>query len=401
MIEIKVPHNSAYDFGIGVDRLSGSAMNMVVNAGEPSTVIKSDGIIQSFEVGRVSNSSDLQQKLEIDIEASYGCATFGAGASARFSYMKETEIHSSSMFMTVTATVHLADLSIDHSVLTEQAAAMVDRKDIFAARYGNMFCRSCKRGGLFVGVLQVVTNSQEDTTKIEGELSGTYGFFSAEAAAKFNEILNTYNAKAYCSVYAEGGPPIQIKNTNDASEFLKHANDWMLAFQNNPDQYAVPYEWTLSPITIAEGPLPLNEIQIQKAQDILKFCARERTSLLDQLNQLTWIISHPDKVEWANAASDKEIRDAARAVQVDLDTIADCAIAAINSPGDAVFPAVFAGAKGGSYPSAVIPSKLPTPTPTSTPATPATPIPTNKPFDPSLVGVRADNTSLNLFGRNR
>lgn len=87
--------------------------------------------------------------------------------------------------MTVTASVHLADLSIDVSRLTEEAARVVTQPKIFAARYGNMFCRACKRGGMFVGMLRVETNSERDAGTIETELSGSYGLFSAEAKMKF------------------------------------------------------------------------------------------------------------------------------------------------------------------------------------------------------------------------
>ncbi|MFC9600857.1 PASTA domain-containing protein [Peribacillus butanolivorans] len=361
-MEIILPHKTGYDFGIGIDRLSGYANNKVVE-GEPTTVWKSEGIVQSFNVTRVRSSNDLQQQLGLDIEASYGCASFGAGASARFKYMKETKVQSTSLFMTVTVTVHLADLSIDESHLTVEAGKVVDKPDVFAARYGNMFARACKRGGLFVGVLHVQTNSEQEASSIEGELRGSYGLFSAEAKANFQNIINKHNASVYCSVYAEGGPAIQITKPDDPAELLTNANSWIQAFQENPDKYSRPYEWTFSDISIAEGPLPLNYVQIQKVQDILKFCARERTTLLDSLNQFTWILNHPEQFDWTNAVSVEEIQEAARTTQVDLDTIADCASDAINDPENAQMPAPYAQARNKLYPFAVKPSPLPQPRP--------------------------------------
>src|SRR6266545_4623208 len=112
MQQIRVPHVRGYDFGVGADRLSGSAMNQVVKP-TPSEPMLAGGGTQSFDVSRVSSTRDLQQRLGIDLEASYGCASFGAGASGRFSYMQTSEVHSSSLFMTVAATMHHADLSID------------------------------------------------------------------------------------------------------------------------------------------------------------------------------------------------------------------------------------------------------------------------------------------------
>ncbi|MCQ6563989.1 hypothetical protein NNL21_35590 [Paenibacillus mendelii] len=139
----------------------------------------------------------------------------------------------------------------------------------------------------------------------------------------------------------------------------------MKAFHDHPDQYARPYEWTLSDIAIAEGPT-LNYAELEHAQDILKYCARQRTTLLDQLNLLTWMVSHPERFDWTNAASPEKIREASNATQVDLDTLADCASRAINDPANALMPAPYAAARGGSYPSAVVPSPLPKPHPGET-----------------------------------
>jgi hypothetical protein len=360
VLNINVPHIRGYDFGVGVDRLSGTPMNQVVDAAA-STPLPGQGGVQSFEVSRVYTTRDLQEKLGIDIEASYGCASFGAGASARFSYMKDSHVHSSALFMTVTATVHLADLSIDQSVLTEAARDVADRPDVFTARYGDMFCRACSRGGLFVGVMRIETYSSSDATEIEAALKGSYGFFSAEAKANFKSVTTEHRASVYCSIYSEGGPTLVIGDPSDPAILLENANTWMRALHEDPARYAKPYEWTLSPVTIAEGPLPLNPAQIQHCQDVLQHCALERTNLLDQLNRLEWINDHPERFDWADAVTHEQIRTAARNTQKDLDMVARCASSAINNPSEAVMPATFASRllPPASYPSAAMPAPLP------------------------------------------
>src|SRR5262245_39755795 len=115
--EIRVPHLDTYNYGVGVDRLSGTAMNQAVTP-TISPPIDAQGAGQTFEVARVSSTHDLQQKLGVDVDASYGCASFGAGVSARFKFSQESQIHSASLFMTVTRTIHLADVSIPECVLT-------------------------------------------------------------------------------------------------------------------------------------------------------------------------------------------------------------------------------------------------------------------------------------------
>jgi hypothetical protein len=368
--QLRVPHTEAYDFGIGVECLSGAAMNKVVG-GEPSTVTRAGGSTQSFEVSRIRSTRELEEQLGIDIEASYGSATFGAGASARFSYMKKTEVQTSSLFLTVTATIHLADLSIDECVLTQSASAVVDRPDLFMGRYGDMFARACKRGGIFVGVMRVDTRTEEVANSIEAELKGSYGLFSAEATVNFRSVATSHDASVYCSLYSEGGPALRITDPADPAQLLGAANAWMQAMHDDPDRYGRPYEWILAPITIANGPAA-DPIRIQHGQDVLTFCARERTTLLDQLNLLQWIRNHPEHYDWNGAVTRDAVTTAARATQTDLDTIAACASAAINDPGAARMPAEFSGNR---YPTASMPSPLPralpgAPPPPEQPATP-------------------------------
>jgi hypothetical protein len=358
--QIKVPHARGYDFGIGVDRLAGAAMNQVVKP-TPSSTMSSSGAIQSFQVSRLYSTRDLQKKLGIDIDASYGCAMFGAGASARFGYMQDSSVHSSSLFMSVTATVHQADLSIDLCELTESAAQVVDRPDIFDARYGNMFCRSCSRGGLFVAVMKIETRSESEANSMEYELKGSYGLFSAEAQAKFSSVTSEHQASVYCNLYAEGGPALSINDPHDPKELLKNANAWMQAMHNDPNRNSVPYEWTLSPITIAEGPMPLNEADIQHGQDVLQVCARARTSILDQLNLLSWIHDHRERFDWTGPVTPEQVTAAVRGTEGDLDIVARCASHAIDNPKVAVLPARYAADRGETYPAGIVPTPLPKP----------------------------------------
>lgn len=356
--QIRVPHVRGYDFGVGVDRLSGSPMNLAV-AGTPTPPLHASGATQSFEVSRVSSTHDLQKSLGIDVSASYGCASFGAGVSARFKFAESTEVHSSSLFMAVTATVHLADLSLNLCKLTSEAALMVDRPEIFESRYGNMFARACSRGGLFVGVLHLETFSEEEATSIESDLKGSYGLFSADASVKFKKVCADRKVSVYCRLYSEGGPKLQIHDPTDPAELLQTANAWMAAVNADPDRQAVPYEWTMSPISIAEGPLPLNQADIENAQDILLVCAQTRSSLLDSLNQLSWMHDHADKYDWEGAPSPDHFGQVIAAIQTDLSTIGSCASAAIDHPKSAVMPSIYASSHGGSYPVATPPAVLP------------------------------------------
>jgi hypothetical protein len=360
--QITVPHLATYSFGVGVDRLSGTAMNLAVNPTPQPPVVS--GANQGFEVSRISSTSDLQEKLGIDVDASYGCAAFGTGISARFSFARESDVHSASLFLAVTADVHLADLSIAECTLTAAASSVVDRPDIFSGTYGDMFARACRTGGFFVGLIRVETFDDAEATSIEAQLHGSYGAFDATATGKFKEITTEHNVNVYCKLYAEGGPPLQLSDPGDPALLLQAANTWMAAMQADPTQYARPYEWTLAPLSIAEGPLPLNQAQIEGAQDVLKFCADQRVALDDQLNLLTWWIQHPDRYDWSGAPNLlQEATQAASGTQIDLDTVTQCASAAMDDPATALMPAAYAAGKGIAYPAGQMPTALPKPFP--------------------------------------
>jgi hypothetical protein len=358
--QMSVPHLDGYDFGVGLDSLSGTLMNLAVTptVGPPAGAGGSDHF---FQVARVSTTHDLQRSLGIDASASYG--TFGANVSGRFNFAQEVSVHSASLFMTITATVRLANLSIPDCVLTPAAAALAGRPDVFTQRYGDVFFRACTRGGLFVGVMQVETFDESDATSIEGELRGSYGLFSADVTAKFSDVTKMHNSKIYCTVYSEGGPGLTVQRPDDPAELLALANTWMQAMQTSPAANARPYQWTLSPLSIAEGPLPPNAADIQNAQDVLKFCADQRLALLDQFNLLSWWVQHPDQYDWTGTYPLDQARQAAAGTQRDLDTVAETASAAINDPAHAVRPADYAQAHGITYPAGGLPAVYPKPKP--------------------------------------
>jgi hypothetical protein len=225
-----------------------------------------------------------------------------------------------------------------------------------------MFCRACSRGGLFVGLMRVETRTSVESDAIELELKGSYGLFSAEATTTFSEVTRRHDASVYCTLYAEGGPALQLGDPTDPGSLLTVANAWMRAMVEDPDRYARPLEWTLSPVRIADGPWP-NAESVRHAQDVLEFCARERTELLDELNLLDWIREHPAWFSWAGTSVTlTDVDRAWRARQGDLDLLAACASAALDAPADAVMPAPYAAARvpAQEYRGVATPDPLPT-----------------------------------------
>src|ERR1700730_5422035 len=144
-----VPWQEGYNYGIGADLVSGGPMGLAVDGRNPNGVTGAHGSLTEFTVQRIQTTSDLEKALDIDVSASYGSAAFGAGVDARFSFAKKCQVQTSSLFLSVVAKVVLEFKQIDDPVLTVNSASLVDNPLAFATRFGNVFVRGLRRGGLF------------------------------------------------------------------------------------------------------------------------------------------------------------------------------------------------------------------------------------------------------------
>lgn len=339
---------------------SGSPMGKVVE-GSANPVTGAAGAVVEFKVRQIQDTEDLETALGIDVEASYGCGAFGGGATARFNYAKSTKVQSNSLFMMVTASVELAFESIDAPVLTSGAKEIVDRTDVFEQRYGDMFVRGVARGGIYVGTLQIITNSTKESIDVAAHLEGTYGLFALDASAKFKEVQQEFHGRTFVDMYHEGGPVnMKINSFTDPMELLRNANEFLESFQKTPEEVARPYFVTLAPIAIAEGSVPPNAAEIQRAQDVLVYCAKRRSALLDIMNLADYILDHAEMYE-AEVGVFDELRATAAAAQKDLDLLADCASVAMNDRTSAKLPTPFAEERGETFPLTKLPEKMPVP----------------------------------------
>jgi hypothetical protein len=359
--DLTVPIRPGYNLGVGADLLSGAPRNKAVISDVLKSVDDAEGASINFVIERCESTRDLEQSLGISAEASYGSPSFGAGVSARFDFAKSAKIQSSSLFMSIIATIRLKVLSIDAPTLTPEASKLVDRQDIFAQRFGNVFVRSLERGGIFIGVLRIDTASSKESEDVSSDLEGSYGLFSGKASEKFAEVEKKFKSDVFVQMYHEGGPiGLKITDPTNPLQLLANANLFLESFDvPNPGVVAVPYAVTLAPISIATGPFPPNEAQLGHAQDVMRFCAQRRSVLLDQLNLLQLIVDRPSRFDFSNGANAQEIAVSAANTEIDLDLIAECASAAINSPSAAKFPTEFALVAHKKFPSAIMPAILP------------------------------------------
>lgn len=356
---LEVAWRKDYDLGIGVDASSGAPMNQVVIP-DASSVLDAKGAVVDMVVQRIYSTEELNESLDIGAEASYGCGAFGSGISARFKFSEESKVQTSSLFMVISVHVALNHLSIDAPTLTPLAAAEVDNQKLFKQKYGDMFIRGLSRGGVFVGVLRIDTVSQEQASEVAASIEGSYGLLSAKADAKFKSVQEKYKSEVLIRMYHEGGPvDLGINDLHNPYELLVNANRFLASFKEQPENVAIPYLVSLAPVTIAHGPEPLNEAQLESAQEVLRYCARKRSKILDAINLLEFMNENRKKFDVSNGASWDDLVTAIGNYQADYQIIVDCASAAMNHPASAKLPAPFAEDKGEKFPLGVLPDPLP------------------------------------------
>lgn len=363
LVQVQVPYRDNYDFGIGVDLATGSPMGRVVGggAGDVSGVVGAGGATTSYDISRIHTTEALEKKLGIHAEASYGVGVFGS-VSARFDFAQSSKIQTSSLFLAITATVVLEVQSIDDPTLTPPALELASRPTDFANRYGNMFVRGIGRGGLFVGVVQINTRTSEEAKAISVEIEGSYGLFSAEAKTKFEEMQKKFSSDIRITVYHEGGPiDLTMNDITDANQLYVMLQQWLKSFQDDPVRNAKPYYVTLAPVAIANGaPIAPNVAQIQHAQDILVICAKQRSRILDGMNDMEFISQNPSRFEFVAPTTPETVVKAFVGYQADLDLVAAAASRTINDATKAATPADFAAEKGKVYPQGLPPTPMPT-----------------------------------------
>jgi hypothetical protein len=340
--QIETPWVEGYNFGVGVDPGGGSPMNLVI---QPTPVPVAPGGSLAFVVTRIHTTSDLQDNLQISAEASGGCGLFGA--SARFDFAKKCEVQKECLFMTVSALAGNAFQSIDDAVLTPDAAAHAGDPQAFQERFGGVFVRGVRTGGLFVGVVKVESSSKATLEHVAGDLDVSYAAFEAKISASHDTKDSATNENYSAMLYFEGGDRAAIMNVFDETDprsLFAAAKLWTATVGAN----GVPYRVTLAPIEIARGaPQPPDPAKLQLARDVLTECTRQRASLLDGLNRIDYVLEHESLYGFGpDTISAQDLSHLATDFGAALTQVAKCASVAIETPDNAAMPAAMPAVPG-------------------------------------------------------
>jgi hypothetical protein len=358
MPSITVPYIDGQDYGVGIDTASGEGRN-VAAIGEVTEIPGAGGGIADFQMTQVTSVSQMSQALGISASIGGGVGLFSA--SARFNFAKESLVNDSSVFVLVSVNVTEAFHQIKSPGITDQAAALLanGQNQRFQDEFGDMFVRGLVTGGQFFGVIQVLTHDQDDKSKVSLALSASYAAFHADGSfdQNFHDALSSRRTTVHCHI--EGGQmspePVQV------DEMIDRARNFPGTVAGN----ARPYAALLDSYSILPLPQPPNYINLQHQKDVLATCASLRDTDLQGLNNVDYILAHPEQFIEPQNFGLPALR---QALVADLDSIAAAASNALNDPVHATLPVLTAGAIS-------LPARVPTSAPPAPPAQTPVPMP--------------------------
>jgi len=354
-------YREGYEYGMGVFTAKGFRAGLAVE-GEVSGVQNAVGGSGKLTILRIETTEKLEKALGISAEASGGVGLFSA--NVRFDFAKECEVQSSSIILLLADEIRFGFTQIDRPKLfADLAVGVRQNPQLFQQRYGDLFCIGMSTGGIFYAVLKIECASETSKQDINASMGGSYGLaFSAEAQLHLSESLQRTRSSVEIKIYHEGGTLRGHENPMTPEQVLSAHASWYRSLVDglgHATDLAKPYQVQLSPYAIAEGPPPPNEADFQNQKDVLMRCAELRSEVLDRLNLVSYILSHPNYYNYGpNTATVDGLASLKTSLANDLQHIARTASHAINNITNATQAEAYPPPNG-SYKFAELPANLP------------------------------------------
>ena len=326
---VTIPYFDGLDYGIGVDTPSGAALNVAVT-GDPTEIIHTGGQSYDYSMTSITSEDDLQTALGISAQASGAVGLFKA--SAEFSFAQKCKLNSSYAYAAVRIQITNAFSQIRQPGISPAAADLLSNGDMasFQRQFGDMFVRGLSRGGIFVGIIQVVTSSDTDQQNISAKLSAAYGPFSLSGQFSDDFVSLMSNRNVSVMIHAVGGvAPPQVAPSIDA--MIAAANTWTPTVANSPSAFTA----LLDDYGVLNTPNPPNFIDLEHQRDVLTQCSIWRNLDLTAGNDITFIKDNPSQFINPDANQLDQLQNK---IDQDLNTIASTASQALANPQQAQLP---------------------------------------------------------------
>jgi hypothetical protein len=247
-----------------------------------------------YKLSKISTFSELREALHFSAEASV--SFFGDGSMA---YATSRDINQFSLFILVHVwVVNRATLLTDYSFRPEALALLADPTlhSQFTETYGDEFVSAKSDGGHLYALLRIDASSQESRRKIDAEVEGSYGIYSAEAAfaTRFSQIA---------------------RQTSEKVEFMRQGGRGAIPEGENIESTARKFPervlsdpWPLLVLTTDYGvvgnrPAGIRLPDFSKATAALRKLGVLHDEGMQLLGDLTYVRRHPGQFEAYDAAS--------------------------------------------------------------------------------------------------
>ena len=312
--------------GIGHDSLSNKVHELVVNRTPLESLAGGQTVVFSLE--KVTSHEDLSEKLQVSASGSLGNAITGGGSlSAQF--LNQTKVQRYSVYLLVSVRVLNAHQKMVGLRLTQDAWDLMATRgpEEFRTKYGDEVAIGVTTGGRYFALFELETRNEADRQAIDVSISaqGTIGSWSAKG--EFHNSIEKAKGMAKIHVYAiqEGGNTIQHDNPDAIVAQALQFPDQVRA-----QAQAVPY--LVEMLDYKSLPLPpaKNPIDIQNQQEILRRLAQRRSTLLDLLTSLEYVIDHQTEFIFTPELTVVSVKAQIDTVKKALDTIYQAASACFN-----------------------------------------------------------------------
>lgn len=190
---------SGLALGKGVNSLTLDELNPGIDVHSEFTPDGADGQAVVYEFKEITTVSQLRETLNVSASAAFGGG--GAGISAKASYFHSVAYSSYALYLYIRVKVTNSSKALREFKLTTPALNYLKEygKDAFFEVYGDEFVSSYTTGGEFLAVFEISTESEEEKSRVQASLSGSYGAFSA--SAEFSKAMERFNATTATRLY--------------------------------------------------------------------------------------------------------------------------------------------------------------------------------------------------------
>jgi len=322
----ELQYRNGYDFGVGVDTITGAPMGDPIRATEIQEMAGAEGQNVIFTMQRVDSTEQLTEIISAsaDMSARYG---FFSG-SASFDFSKEASVNKYSMFLVVSVLVTNAFRQIRRVELAPHAVELWQRGDpeVWRQAMGDRYCRGVTTGGILNVMLRIESESEEHREEISAKIQAgmNVGVGGFDAKAQFSNMMSNVASTTNISLsHLQSGGDKSIEYTPD--KIMEQATHFADSVSGN---LAVPFTILASPYETAVNlPQQPNKFDLRHQKDVIRDCGRLRLKYLDWLSDIEYVLSHPKQFDWKGQekAKAREIDKKADAIRKALNLVASMA----------------------------------------------------------------------------